>query len=249
MSKMEFMSELESLLQDISPEEREAALTYYEDYFKDAGSENEELIMNELGTPTRIAAIIKHDIEGANEGNQEGEFTETGYKDANDEVDKFPVSKEVVHETKQENQQSNKNSHYENKSTNTNDANRRQSNAILIVILCIFGLPIILPLAFGLFGVAIGIVASIFGIFIAFAVTAVALVGIGVVLLGIGFSQLFVSPAAGMVIIGTGLILLGIGAMLGVFGIWLCIKVLPAFISWIIQLCKSPFRKNKEVVL
>ena len=41
MNRTDFMTQLEYLLQSISPSEREEALQYYNDYFDDAGEENE----------------------------------------------------------------------------------------------------------------------------------------------------------------------------------------------------------------
>ena len=48
MSRTEYMRELDALLQGISKEEREEAMQYYNDYFDDAGSENEEKVIEEL---------------------------------------------------------------------------------------------------------------------------------------------------------------------------------------------------------
>ena len=45
MNRQEFMKRLEELLQDISENEREEALQYYNDYFDDAGAENEAQII------------------------------------------------------------------------------------------------------------------------------------------------------------------------------------------------------------
>ena len=45
MSRTEYMRELDALLQGISKEEREEAMQYYNDYFDDAGSENEEKVI------------------------------------------------------------------------------------------------------------------------------------------------------------------------------------------------------------
>ena len=42
MNRVDFMKQLESLLQNISPAEREEALQYYNEYFNDAGAENEQ---------------------------------------------------------------------------------------------------------------------------------------------------------------------------------------------------------------
>ena len=79
MTRVEFMNELEYLLQDITDSEREEALQYYEDYFDDAGEDNEDAIIRELGSPERVAAIIKSGLMGNDE--DAGEFTEHGYED------------------------------------------------------------------------------------------------------------------------------------------------------------------------
>ena len=42
MSREEFMDRLVYLLSDITEEEREDAILYYEDYFDEAGAEQEE---------------------------------------------------------------------------------------------------------------------------------------------------------------------------------------------------------------
>ena len=51
MGRWEFMRKLEELLSDISPSEREEALQYYNDYFNDAGRENEKEVIQALGSP------------------------------------------------------------------------------------------------------------------------------------------------------------------------------------------------------
>ena len=53
MSRKEFMERLEKLLRDISDSEREEALQYYNDYFDDAGAENEAEVLKELVVPSR----------------------------------------------------------------------------------------------------------------------------------------------------------------------------------------------------
>ena len=59
MNKNLFLEELRRLLSDLPPEEREQAITYYEDYFEDAGTENEQAILEELGSPQELARQIK----------------------------------------------------------------------------------------------------------------------------------------------------------------------------------------------
>ena len=53
MNRTEFMRQLESLLQNISATEREEALQYYNEYFNDAGPENEQNVIEALGNPAK----------------------------------------------------------------------------------------------------------------------------------------------------------------------------------------------------
>lgn len=68
MNKVEFMRQLESLLQNISEQERQEALQYYGDYFDDAGPENEQAVLEALGNPARVAENIRRDLYGAGYG-------------------------------------------------------------------------------------------------------------------------------------------------------------------------------------
>lgn len=62
MNRTEFMDQLEILLQNISVAEKEEALQYYNDYFDDAGAENEQSVIEALGNPARVAENIRRDL-------------------------------------------------------------------------------------------------------------------------------------------------------------------------------------------
>ena len=79
MSYEEFMKELGGLLAGVPEEEKEEAPQYYSDYFADAGKENESQVLSELGSPQKVAALIKAGLR--NGGMDGGEFTEYGYTD------------------------------------------------------------------------------------------------------------------------------------------------------------------------
>lgn len=70
MNRVDFMGQLESLLQGISPTEREEAIQYYNDYFDDAGKENEQEVIEALGNPARVAENIKRDLLGNGYGDK-----------------------------------------------------------------------------------------------------------------------------------------------------------------------------------
>jgi len=64
MNRFEFMSQLSAMLTDITVEDRQDALTYYEDYFDEAGVEREQEVIMELGSPAQVAATIKANLNG-----------------------------------------------------------------------------------------------------------------------------------------------------------------------------------------
>ena len=63
MDRAQFMKQLERLLSDISEAEKQEALAYYNSYFDEAGPENEASVIRELGSPGKVAAIIKADLD------------------------------------------------------------------------------------------------------------------------------------------------------------------------------------------
>ena len=88
MNKSEFLSKLERLLWNIPKEEREEAIQYYEDYFNDAGVENEAAVIAELESPEKVAKSIR---DGFLSGNGDSmEYTERGVRDGKNQNKKLP---------------------------------------------------------------------------------------------------------------------------------------------------------------
>lgn len=76
MNRQEFLERLRILLGDLSEEEREEAVQYYEDYFADAGPEMEEQIIKELGSPEKVALMIREGLRGEDAGDA---YAENGF--------------------------------------------------------------------------------------------------------------------------------------------------------------------------
>ncbi|MGN0156022.1 MAG: DUF1700 domain-containing protein [Lachnospiraceae bacterium] len=229
MNRTEFMQKLEALLLDIPESERAEALNYYNEYFNDAGVENEQEVIDTLGSPEKIAATIK---EGMNDGEgKSGEFSENGFHGYYEEP-KEEVAARVL--SKEERGFKNKN---------------RVSGGmvVLIVILCIFALPILGPLG-------VGIVSAIFGILCAFAAILFGVMAAGIGLC-VGAVAVFIaailtmvaSPLVGILLIGISLVLAGIGILLTILGIWILTKGIPPLVRGIVNLCRKPFAKKEEV--
>ena len=59
MNRKTFLKELRRALDALPFEEREAAISYYEEYFDEAGPEREQETISSLGTPAEIAMELK----------------------------------------------------------------------------------------------------------------------------------------------------------------------------------------------
>lgn len=306
MNRNDFMRQLEMLLSDITPNERQEALQFYNDYFDDAGVENEQNVIKALGSPAKVAASIKADLTG---NGSAGEFTETGYKDSytkNQEIMKYGQTEENTAKQENKNQTGNgagqsnpyqsnlyqgnpygnqgngknpysnnpygNNPYSNNASTyagnSKNDSNRSGGDQngtnpggysgssakkemsggtlALVIILCVFGIPILLPVAIGLLGVMIAIVAVIASLFIAVAAIAFALIIVGIVLFIVGISKLIVAPFGGLYLAGGGLACVGMGILFAMLTIWLCAVVIPVIVKAVAGLCSKLFKKQKK---
>jgi len=58
MTKDHFLHELRTKLKHLPADEVDAAMSYYEEYFLDAGPDNEQKVVAELGSPDAIASKI-----------------------------------------------------------------------------------------------------------------------------------------------------------------------------------------------
>ena len=77
MNREEYLKRLSFLLKDLPEEEIEDAIAYYEDYFEEAGEEKEEQVIKELGSPEKIARMIRDSVQG---NQASSEYTEEGYR-------------------------------------------------------------------------------------------------------------------------------------------------------------------------
>lgn len=210
MNRIEFMGQLETLLQDIPVSERSEAIQYYNDYFDDAGSENEGKIIEQLNSPQKVAAIIKAGLN--EEENTTGEFTEKGYQDT-----RFETRQEVMNESIVDNSQYDK----------RKEEKWGPGKIALIVILCVLAIPVGIPLVASAGGILIGILGAVFGILLGIFCTTAALLITGIVLFGIGIAQIFVTPATGLGLIGAGLIVLAIGILFLILCVWIITQGIP----------------------
>ncbi|MBQ9886852.1 MAG: DUF1700 domain-containing protein [Lachnospiraceae bacterium] len=255
MNRYEFMNRLSNLLSDVSESEREEALTYYREYFDDAGILNEQNVINELGSPEQVAATIKEGLEGYTGGgiynkdnydkdnyNTDNNYT-NNYNTDNDYTNNYNTNNYNTGNYTTEDLPAKINSAGEG-GDNKGETPEKKDNTltiVLIVIACIIGLPVIAGLA----GTAIGLISALFGILLAACILVIVLPiaftvgGIGAIIAGV--IRFTTDAAVGVLWCGAGLILIGLG-ILGFIIFWLYyFKMLPGLFRWI----KSLFTKKK----
>ena len=63
MTKVEYLAKLDKYLRKLPKEDYQEAMDYFSEYFEEAGPENEQQVINDLGSPERVAAIIKAGLD------------------------------------------------------------------------------------------------------------------------------------------------------------------------------------------
>ena len=308
MNRAEYMRRLTGLLGDVPPTEREEAIQYYNDYFDDAGAENEGSVIASLGSPEELASSIK---AGLSDGGGSGEFTETGFsgytqahKDEMIRAGEMGTGGSAAGQGNtggpngKGNNAQNNNSYYQGgyyhrrgdgvysgredtrKYQNPYEqagsgnaysgmaggwsANAQGSVAggaaggnytqpkkgmsggtiAVIVILAVLTSPVWIGLLGGAFGVAVGLLAALAAIFLAFLIVGVALIVVSFALLITGVAMIFSVPLGGVCLVGSSLIVFSVGLVF----IWLMVLMagtaIPAFVRGVCSLCRRLFGKG-----
>ena len=217
MNRKEFMERLEKLLWNISDGEREEALQFYNDYFDDAGPENEAQVMEELGSPEQVAKKIKAGLEDGT-----AEYTEQGYQDA-----RFRENQEVA-------------------AGEAKAPGRQGVNGWKIVALILLGIlafPSVAPICFTIVMAVVAVVIGICAAMVGLAAAGIAVLLVGGVLIGVGILKLFVMAPIGIALFGAGCLVLALGILLSMLGIFCCAKAIPWVIRGIVAVLRYPFRK------
>lgn len=235
MNRVEFMQQLERLLMDIPENDRLDAIAYYNDYFDEAGAENEAQVIRELGSPEKVSATIKRDLNSS--GNTEAEYTEHGYEDGRDSVNiNTPAKQENISKDKKQ---------------------KRDFPLALIIILIIFASPILVGIGGGALGVILGVLGTVFGIIVAAIVTVLALAiamlacGIACVVAGaaciiVGLIRAVTSGVEGLLLVGVGGITFALGVLFSILFVWCAFKWLPALFRWTIDLIQRLFSRRER---
>lgn len=235
MKRKDYIDRLEQLLLVLPWEEREEALQYYNDYFEDAGIENEEKVILELGSPEEVAAKIRAGYAG-----EHGEYSEQGFEDA-----RFHYRQDIVTEAERVEGTWEKVSGEETpvKSKKTRNQNTNVWKVIAIIFLVLFAAPIILSIGIALVAVVAALLLSVLAVLGSVGIAGFAVLVAGIIVIAAGIAKTFLNPPVGILAIGIGCILLAVGALLSWIIITVLVKTVPPTLRAIVNFLGTPFRK------
>ena len=237
MNRFEYMRRLEDLLSDISPSEKEEALTYYNDYFNDAGQENEQQVIEELGSPEQVAAGVKEGLglqtydrvqdssEGEKNQNQSAQIGTDGNAGAQNtgSQNAFSQNSQIPPQPQQK-------------------KSKPAWEIALIVIGLIFASPLILALICVIFALIISVFSLIFGLLIGFGAAALALYVTAFACALLGLVVLPVNVLVSGALLGSGCLCAAAGILCMVLTV-LVARTVPAACKGTAWLWRKMFRK------
>ena len=255
MSKEAFLKRLRELLAGIPDAEAAEAIQYYEDYFADAGQENEARVIEELGTPEKVADNIRKDLgygqragvhagDGQNDGSQRNYSTSYEYNYEDDS--RYHTENDTAHDPGYGSESDRRvygpdpGAAEENVSEKKRKSSHTGMWIVIAICTCFIWFPLAIVLASVMFGIAVAILAIVFSL----GVAAFALIVTAIVLIAVSLVKIFFNPAGGMILLGGGLFVGG----LSILGIMLVVLLfgtaLPAMFRGIGCLFRKIFRRG-----
>lgn len=267
MNRIEFMKQLEVLLQSISEEERKDALCYYEDYFEDAGPQKEQDVIRELGSPEHVARTILEELNTGLARQQEHSYGQQGAEDfqkssygqqgaeryqqgnsrqqgaGNFQQDNYGQQGAAGFQTGHNSGQSgNENTPYgQYTSGSSYNSKGTEWNTIAIVIL-IVTLPITVPVVLSILSTVLSVFIGVLACILAFFVAGVVCLVQGVVTAAAG------NAAWSILLFGIGMVLFALAFVLIPFVVWICATAIPAIYRFTRDNVKKLMRKGGSVL-
>ena len=217
MNAYEYLQALRAALAVLPDDEIDSAMRYYEDYFLDAGDENAEKVIEQLGPPEQVAEAILRDYTGVARRRPE-RFEEEKAQT----VDGVPLGRDGKPLTRK-------------KGINP------WMLACIVLLALIFGpvaITVIGAIILAVVGLIVGVAACVV------AVPAATLIGGGALVL---FSfLLWATPASALATLGAGLVVGAVGLLLVLLVIKLCILFVPPIIRGLVALIRWPIEKIRN---
>lgn len=211
MTREEFLRRLNELLSDVTDEERAEAIRFYEEYLDDAGPEQEAQVLAELGSPEKVAAIIRANVPGSRvQPEPQAAQAQSGPAapgaGAAAAIPLPPYARPGAAQP-------------------APPRKGMSDRTILLIILAVVLFPLWIGLAGAVFGVLMGIVGAAFGFFFGGVGT---IIGIVTVLVANTPAAFGAGIPVGLFMVGLCLLGLALGIALITAAVWLVAWLLPA---------------------
>lgn len=239
MNRQEFFRRLEYLLRELPESERMDALAYYNDYFDDAGVENEQQVIQELGSPEQVAQMILEDYH-------RGQQSYGDYGSPEMERDGGSAQRQSAYGQSSYQEYASYEQQEKQKTTMVGRVrSMSKSTKILMIILLVLTCPIWIGVVVGLFGGIVGLLGGLFGVVVGGAGAGIGMLAGGLGCLVVGVLRLFASPVEGVVTIGVGALLSAISVLLVLLFALIILKWLPALIRAIVKWARGLMHRQE----
>lgn len=211
MNRKEFLSRLEQALKEMPAEECRRAVEYYENYFDEAGPEKEQEVLEQLGSPEKVAEDILRDYrESSQDEKQQPKF-------------------DKKHRTLEQMQTS---------FQSLNTKQKLLTLLLLVVAACVI-IPIGIGVIGGIGGLLIAVIGTVCMVFLLVPALAVAAWAAMVGLLIAGGFVVSANPIAGLLLFGLALICAACGILLVQLTKYLFGSVFPDVIRKIVVFIRN----------
>lgn len=234
MNRREFMVQLRTLLKSLPYREQEDALQFYEEYFDDAGAENEQRVIKELESPEAVAQKImlnSPSVPAPQVQDETGDKKEADSGSGSDHSSGNAQYDPSAFERYYQNQQR---------------AKQQKSDNWILWLVLVLTFPLWFPLGIGLVATLFSLVVAVLALVFAFIVTVIALVAAVVFALILGIPMLFYDPLNGFYLLSMAMMAAGIALILIPPVIWLCKKGIPGMVRGIGKLFSGGSKKMKS---
>lgn len=258
MTRSEYLSELDSHLISLPKEERDMAVSFYEEYFDEAGPENEQAVIADLGKPFSLARSIIGETSAYSKSTVYLKYKESKPMPQNNtsvfaslrKPEAFEQDAPAVDTAEDIMPQQNE----PDVSPRTNNSSgmfdedyikpaaedetpKKETNTGVIILLIVLGVILGLPLIASAFALIVSIIAVMFSFGIVSAVCFI----IAIILLITGLIQLPASLFNGMAVIFAAIFSAGVGMILLSAALAFFCKFLP----WIFKGIGKLFKKRR----
>ena len=259
MNKETYLQELRKALKVLPQTDRDEAIEFYEEYFDDAGIENEAKVIEELGDPKVLGKKILIDVvdrQYAPSGEvQENAMMAAPVAASQQNYQEIPQGMPVQNGTAAGAQQGYGQQGFQQGAPMPEVQPKKEPSSGLTALKIVLAALFAIPLSPVIFALLIVTCVLIFVIFVTFG--SLVLAGIGVMIGGFvtaiaGIIAFFVSPVGGMIVLGSGLACFGVGLfmVIGFVALMrLVAKALASLFGGIVHRKNKKQAKNQTAVV